>query len=271
MNRPGLIRPPGRFRPLLFVCALASMLSAGCQYLQPRSVDDIERGRLPAPIEREDSNTAGTPVRPPVPGDDSVGASVDADQARIAEQRERSARDGVVVFSVGASALVDLAEGSSLSLQFEAEGTRERGVIAVDLTCRTVPCSERILTIDGQSVLLNHSLTVLALTPGRWKLQALRLNEVSARVDGKTSIIRLSKAPWFDVRIGHATYLGGFVVTPAPDGKDGALADGIASLPVLRYAAIEDDMARALSDFPDARGRRMLNATRGLAKPQLLR
>lgn len=237
---------------------------AGCQYLQPRSVDDIEQGRLPAPIERADTRD-GVPVDESAPTNQSL---MDEEAMRLARQREAAADSAILVLSAGATRASGLKAGSELTLEFEPEGGGERQSLTLDIGCANSVCTERRLKLRAHEVITQDLLAVTSLPEGRWKLHSAKLVEVSALASGDESEVSFSQAPSFEVRNGYTTYLGAFTVVGGAQRIKRGSGKEIVRLPLVRFSNLEKDMERALTEFPETRGRRMLNEASGMARPQ---
>ncbi|MGH1360203.1 MAG: hypothetical protein ACRBC3_15700 [Burkholderiaceae bacterium] len=255
--------PGTGFFPRVFLAAMLVSL-AGCQYLQPRSVDDIEQGKLPAPIERSDTRDGIL-----IEGSGPAGQSLmDEEEMRLARQREASAKSALLVLSAGATRASGLQAGSELTLEFEAQDGGKRHSLTLDIGCEKSVCAERRLKLRAHEVISKDLLTVTVLPEGRWKLHSARLKEVSALASGDESQVEFSRAPSFEVRNGYTTYLGSFTVVGGAQRIRRGSGKEIVRLPLVRFSNLEKDMERALTEFPETRGRRMLNEARGMARPQ---
>lgn len=251
---------------LRLLLAVGVLALSACQYLQPRSVDEIEKGRLPAPIERVDT-------RDGVIIDDTTSAasSMMADEERrLAKQRERAQADAVLVLSAGATRASGLQAGSALTLQFKSVASGEIRNISIELGCEPPFCAERLLRLQTFEVVSRGSLAVDTLPEGRWRLHSARLKEVSALVAGEQSDVTFSNPPQFEMRNGHATYLGAFTVVGGVQRIVRGSGAQIVRLPMVRDSNVEPDMERALTEFPETRGRRVLDGAQGLKKPQAI-
>lgn len=169
---------------------------------------------------------------------------------RIKAQREQAQQSGLVAFSAGSGK-----QTGSLQLLVEPLTAQGRAVwISVDTACRP-NCLQRRISIGSGQFLVNSALTIHSIESGRWQL-------VAARFDGVEK--RLSSPPIFEVKKGYATYLGAFVPAVIEDNRNNVLR-------LLRYSALEQDMTFALSNYPLARGRRIINTVSKLRKPAPMR
>ena len=244
----------------LMLVALLPVLAA-CQYLEPRSVDDIEKGKLPAGVKRTD--------RPAVPAVPDVQVSpAKAESERLVAQRESAATNAVLVFSVGASTAAGMLQGSELELQLTPADAGDKKFISVALACEPGACMQRELSWQSANLAVASRLGVATLAAGRWTVTGARLIEVSKQGGRSLTELSFNKPLKFNMRKGYATYLGAFTVTGGAQlAKDGNGAE-LMRLPLLRSSQLEQDMARALTDFPETRGRRMLNDVQGLSQAQ---
>lgn len=259
-RQQGLIERAVAFVTVVFVIGSLS----ACQYLQPRSVDDIERGQLPAPIERADTRD-GVLIQDSGP----AGASLmDEEAMRLAKQREQAAKTAMLVLSVGMTRGSGLQSGSALTLAFEAEKTGEKRELTVALDCEARLCGETKLKLKAFEVVARDLPAIAELPEGRWKLHSARLLEVSALADGERTTVKFANAPGFEVRNGHTTYLGSFTVIGGAQRIVRGNGKEIVRLPMVRHSNLSRDMERALVEFPETRGRQMLNEARNLATPE---
>lgn len=267
MSNINRCRPSWRQQAKLQVRLLALITIAAlsaCQNLQPRSVDDIERGKLPAPIERADTRD-GVLIEDAGP---TGGSLMDQEAIRLAKQREEAAKTAMLVLSVGKTRASGLQVGSELTLEFEAEGSGEKRELTVALDCESRQCGETRLKLKAFDVVARDLLAVTELPEGRWKLHSARLLEVTAIAKGERSAVTFANAPSFEVRNGHATYLGSFTVVGGAQRITRGSGQEIVRLPMVRHSNLARDMERALVDFPETRGRQMLNEATGLSTPE---
>lgn len=273
MNMNPLIYRSALVRRVVIGAALVAL--AGCQYLQPRSVDDIERGKLPAPIERTDTRD-GLPVVPSANSEqlleglpeNSAVSPMQTEAERLASQRDKAASSAILVLSAGATRASGLQAGSQLTLEFRAAKSGESRKVTIDIGCGEGVCVERRLKLSAHEVITRDLLTVTELPQGRWKLHSASLVEVSELAKGEQSYVTFKQTPDFSVRNGHATYLGTFTVVGGAQRINRGSGGEIVRLPLVRYSNLERDMERALTQFPAARGRRMINEAKTFAKPQ---
>lgn len=167
---------------------------------------------------------------------------------RIKAQRESAARSGVVVLSAGASSL----SGKVTLKLVPVSPSGKAQWLTIGLNCQP-NCLARQVRIGGTRMTTRNTLMVAQLAPGRWQIGEVRY----AR-----AIVQPAKQSPFEVRNGYATYLGGFFVRPGDTAQPGVR--------VFRYAAMQQDMTRALSAYPAVRGRRMINTVNKLRQPELL-
>ena len=249
------------------VPAVLGVVLAGCQYLQPRSVDEIEKGRLPAGVERTDRRAPAPSAKPaPAPVDGGASHSTANETEQLVARREQAEKTAVLVLSAGATDAAGFQPGSSLSLDLVEAAGSARETITLDLGCTRADCQAQAMRLGDRQVVVQSSLRVIRLPAGSWQLRSVSVIEKTARGGTEVATVNLSKPLSFRMRNGYATYLGAFTVAaglPA-DGKSGQGAQ----LPLLRSSNLEPNMARALTDFPETRGRRMLNAVQGMLKPQ---
>ena len=189
-------------------------------------------------------NRTSAPKNPAAVG---VPAQESAKQeaARIRAQRDQSSTNGVVVYSAGS-----IGQVGWYKMQVQPVGHRARSRwLSVSTNCGT-ECLRRKLTIRKARGVVQHTLSVVNLEPGQWRMSAVQF--------GRRKQV-LKNPITFDVRKGYATYLGGFAIQV------------INQLNVYRYSALQSDLSRALSQYPQTRGRRMINTAKKLRKPTLMR
>lgn len=258
--------------------AVVGGLLAGCQYLQPRSVDEIEKGRLPAGVQRTDSRAPAAPAAPvksgkpagqaPASADAVEGRSTAIETEQLVARREQAAQSAVLVLSAGAIESVGFRTGSTLSLDLVEPKSGARETVNIDLGCTKTVCQAQTMTLGDEPAVVQSSLRVTRLPEGRWQVRSVSVVEKTTRGGTEMATVNFSKPLSFRMRNGYATYLGAFTVTAGlPPPADGTSGQG-ARLPLLRSSNLEPDMARALADFPETRGRRMLNEVQGMLKPQ---
>ncbi len=165
--------------------------------------------------------------------------------ARIRAQRDNAATNGVVVYSAGSLGRV----GWFKMLVEPTVQNARASWLQVSTNC-AAECLRRKLRVKQSKVVIHNTLSVSNLAPGRWRVTKVRFGRREKKLT--TPII-------FEVKKGYATYLGGFAIQVNP------------TLNVYRYSAIQSDMSRALSQYPQTRGRRMINTARKLRKPTLMR
>jgi|GEM_PF-4487747 len=165
--------------------------------------------------------------------------------ARIREQREQADTNGVVVYSAGSIGRL----GWYKMLVEPVGHSAPARWLQVSTNCGT-ECLRRKLTIRKSRVVVQHTLSVANLEPGKWRMTTLQFERRKQT---------LANPITFQVKNGFATYLGGFV---AQVGKN---------LNVFRYSALQSDLSRALSQYPQTRGRRMINTAKKLRKPTRMR
>jgi len=161
--------------------------------------------------------------------------------ARIRAQRVNAATNGVVVFSAGSIGRVGW-----YKMLVEPVGHKARARwLRVSTNCGT-ECLRRKLTIRKTRAVVQHTLSVSNLAPGQWRMTTVQFGRRKQPLERQ--II-------FEVKKGYATYLGGFVAQVG------------SKLNVFRYSALQSDLSRALSQYPQTRGRRMINTAKKLRKP----
>jgi hypothetical protein len=165
--------------------------------------------------------------------------------ARIRDQRKQSDATAVVVYSAGSLGQVGWYR---MLVQPVGHNAREQW-LSVSTNCGT-ECMRRKLTVRKVRTVVQHTLSVTNLEPGKWRMTTLQFGQRK---------LTLKKPVVFEVKNGYATYLGGFVVQINP------------KLGVYRYSALQSDLSRALSVYPQTRGRRMINTVKKLRKPTLMR
>lgn len=164
---------------------------------------------------------------------------------RIKQQRELAARSGLVVLSAGARAV-----SGRLSVQVAPVTASGRMMwLTLSLNCRP-DCLQRKMPVEGRSRTISNALSVATLAPGRWRLVAIRYGRVSRTLKAEQP---------FEVRKGYATYLGAFYPR--------VLDQSATKVQFLRYSAMQQDMTRALSIYPQVRGRQLINTVSRLRKP----
>lgn len=180
---------------------------------------------------------------------------------RLRDQRERAQQDGLVVFSAGTLKGVTARHGTELVFQFEhirpVQGKASRpGTMGVLLDCKIGDCLARRLRLAGKTRSAQTRVAVVTLSPGLWRLSA-------ARISGQAPI-RFKTALPFEIRNGHATYLGAFVLTGASSGTT-------PKPPIARFSAVQSDMSHALDIFEQTRGRKLINTLRSASETTVLR
>ena len=164
---------------------------------------------------------------------------------RIRQQREAAAKSGLVVLSAGSRSV-----SGRLSLQLAPVTAAGRKTwLTLPLNCRS-DCLRRKVSVAGRISTVNNALTVATLAPGRWRIVAIRYGRVSRALDATKP---------FEVRKGFTTYLGAFYPR--------VLDQSASRVQFLRYAAMQQDMTRALSLYPQVRGRQLINTVSKLRKP----
>lgn len=164
---------------------------------------------------------------------------------RIKQQRELASRSGLVVLSAGARAV-----SGRLSVQVAPVTASGRKMwLTLPLNCRP-DCLQRKMSVGGRSRTTSNALSVATLAPGRWRLIGIRYGRVSRALKAEKP---------FEVRKGYATYLGAFYPR--------ILNQAATKVQFLRYSAMQQDMTRALSIYPQVRGRQLINTVSKLRKP----